>query len=253
MPTLPLSVFTFTFSDRCVNAQYLLTAGLTSSLLWWEKNKKFRGGSIKMPVYIFLKQYLHIQAAWFTNIRAASGSSIGGSNSLLCCPPHWQGGSLGCIVWVWQLSAPWHLSACCSPRGTYRCWGCALHICLSGKIELFLSRWNMHHARKFKVMEIYIQVYRIEVVWGVIRCCNMTTWQLWLRLFSFFNGALIAITELTDLCKWCNPAFYLMGLSGFIPLFHTDKRESESRTKKQTTASTLYEHSPLQNLIKWTS
>lgn len=118
----------------------------------------FKGGTIKMPVYIFSKQYLHIQAAWCTNIRAASGSSIGGSNSLLCCPPHWQGGSLGCFVWVWQLSAPWHLSACCSPRGTYRCRGCALHICLSGKIELFLSRWNMHHARKFRVMEIHTGV-----------------------------------------------------------------------------------------------
>lgn len=101
----------------------------------------------------------------------ASDSSIGGSNSLLCCPPHWQQGSLESIVGVWQLSAPWHLSACCSPSGTYRCWGCALHICLSGEIELFPSRWNIHHARKLQVMEIQTSVWH----W---RCLRLY-WVLW--------------------------------------------------------------------------
>lgn len=122
----------------------------TDKLLPMMQRKTKRGQTTKMRFYFLSKRRLHIQAAWCTNVRAASDSSIGGSNSFLCCPPHWQGGSLGCIVWVWQLSAPWHLSACCSPRGAYRCRGCALHICLSEKIELFLSRWNMHHTRTFK-------------------------------------------------------------------------------------------------------
>lgn len=53
--------------------------------------------------------------------QGASDRSIGRSDSLLCCPPHWQGGSSGSIVGGWQPSAPWHLSACCSPSATYRC------------------------------------------------------------------------------------------------------------------------------------
>lgn len=152
------------------------------------QGKTKRGQTTKMLFYFLSKWHLHIQAAWCTNIRAASDSSIGGSNSFLCCPPHWQGGSLGFIVWVWQLSAPWHLSACCSPRGAYRCRGCTLHICLSEKIELFLSRWNTHHIRKFKR---YKNTFRLRLHWMLLDD------SLAVLIVGSLGSVLIAITELS--------------------------------------------------------
>lgn len=66
----------------------------------------------------------------------------------LCC---WQGGSLGHIVWVWQLSAPWHLSERCSASPTCGRPGCATHTRPSGRMELLEQ---MERRRKLKVTDI---------------------------------------------------------------------------------------------------
>lgn len=74
-----------------------------------------------------------------------------GQHVSFCCLHCWQGGSLGHIVWVWQLSAPRHLSEHCSASPTCRRLGRAPHTCLSGRMELLEQ---MERRRKLKVTDI---------------------------------------------------------------------------------------------------
>lgn len=87
------------------------------------------------------------QAAW-----AGSDSTISGSACLLLLfTPLIGGGSLGHIVWVWQLSAPRHLSEHRSASPTCRRPGRAPHTRPSGRMELLEQ---MEHRRKLKVTDV---------------------------------------------------------------------------------------------------
>lgn len=68
-----------------------------------------------------------------------------------CCLHHWQGCSLGHIVWIWQLSAPRHLSQRCSASPTCGRPGCEPHTRPSGRMELLEQ---MERRRKLKVTDV---------------------------------------------------------------------------------------------------
>lgn len=96
-------------------------------------------------------------AAFSTSVRMSrlhelylTAASVGQHVSF-CCLHRWQGGSLGHIVWLWQLSAPRHLSEHCSASPTCGHPGRAPHTCLSGRMELLEQ---MEHRRKLKVTDV---------------------------------------------------------------------------------------------------
>lgn len=74
-----------------------------------------------------------------------------GQHVSFCCLHRWQGGSLGCIVWIWQLSAPRDLSERCSASPTCGRPGRAPHTRPSGSMELLAQ---MESCRKLNVTDI---------------------------------------------------------------------------------------------------
>lgn len=124
-----------------------------------------------------------------------SDRSITGSDSLLCCPPHWQGGSLEIIVGVWQPSAPWHLSACCSPCATTGVKGVRCTSVHQGRWSDFPGRWSSRRTGRLRVMVQHKRVDDIEGVWGFTGCCLATTLAF---TFSMERSSSV------DLCSWPN-------------------------------------------------